>query len=65
MRADTNEYIKPMDYLRLVPKYVVALKHARFGSSVANAMMKNINTQPTDSKTVDLPKSTEETKPPE
>lgn len=65
MRADTNEYIKPMDYLRLVPKYVVALKHARYGPSVANAMMKNINAQPTDSKTVDLPKSTTETKPPD
>lgn len=61
IKNDTNEYIEPMQYLRLVPKYVKQLKEARnkiAASRNMEAMKKRVESaEPTDSETEDLPAS--------
>ncbi|HEY9774508.1 MAG TPA: M23 family metallopeptidase [Planktothrix sp.] len=59
IKNDTDEYIEPLQYLHLVPKYVAALKTAR--TQLANArsideMKKKLEgSQPVDSSSEDLP----------
>lgn len=59
IKADTNEYIEPMQYLHLVPQYIAALKSARNRILVVRNMelMKKQLEQatPTDTETEDLP----------
>jgi murein DD-endopeptidase MepM/ murein hydrolase activator NlpD len=58
IKADTNEYIEPQQYLTLVPKYVKALKTARAQLAMAHSydlIRKNISQTPTDTDTEDLP----------
>jgi murein DD-endopeptidase MepM/ murein hydrolase activator NlpD len=60
IKNDTEEYIEPMQYLTLVPKYVKALKTARMQTEMARnyqAMRKNLEEKATDSDTEDLPGS--------
>ncbi len=67
IKADTNEYIEPMQYLLLVPKYVKALKTARAQLAMEHnydAIRKNISEKPTDTQTEDLPEEQKSTKPP-
>jgi murein DD-endopeptidase MepM/ murein hydrolase activator NlpD len=62
VKADTNEYIQPMQYLHLIPKYIAALKSARNQIAAARnleEMKKKVeNVEPTDSQTEDLPEAT-------
>lgn len=57
IKQDTNEYIEPLQYLHLVPRYVKALKTARTQLAVKQKLqeMKNISAKPTDSESEDLP----------
>jgi murein DD-endopeptidase MepM/ murein hydrolase activator NlpD len=59
IKNDTNEYIEPMQYLHLVPKYVAALKTARTQLAAAHSMetmkKKLDGAKPTDTDTEDLP----------
>ncbi|CAM5998884.1 unnamed protein product [Sphagnum balticum] len=58
IKNDTEEYIEPMQYLTLVPKYVKALKTARMQTEIARnyqMMRKNLEEKATDSDTEDLP----------
>lgn len=59
IRADTNEYIEPMQYLTRVPKYISALKTARARATIA-ITMRNFKKNPlkaeaVHSKDEDLP----------
>jgi murein DD-endopeptidase MepM/ murein hydrolase activator NlpD len=65
IKADTNEYIEPQQYLNLVPKYVKALKTARTQIAMhrnIDSMRKNIDAKPIDSDTEDLPEVKKEVK---
>ncbi len=59
VKCDTNEYIQPMQFLTLVPQYVMQLKTAQAQLSMKrnlDAIKKNgIDSAPTDSDTEDLP----------
>lgn len=59
IKNDTNEYIEPMQYLHLVPKYVAQLKTARnkiAASRNLEEMKKRVEgAEPSDSETEDLP----------
>jgi hypothetical protein len=61
IKADTNEYIEPMQYLRLIPKYVKALKTARTQLAAAHnmeEMKKRVEgSSPQDTQTEDLPEA--------
>lgn len=59
VKEDTNEYIEPQQFLKLVPKYVAALKTAR-NQVAANRNMQEMkkrlqSSSPEDTDTVDLP----------
>lgn len=62
IKNDTNEYIEPVQYLHLVPKYVAALKSARTQLAAAHnleKMKKQVETaEPTDTQSEDLPQET-------
>jgi hypothetical protein len=66
IRNDTNEYIEPMQYLHLVPKYVSQLKTARTRLAAAHSleeMRKKVDgNKPTDTDTEDLPDETDKKK---
>jgi murein DD-endopeptidase MepM/ murein hydrolase activator NlpD len=65
IKADTNEYIEPQQYLTLVPRYVKALKTARTQIAMQrniDSMRKNIDTKPIDSDSEDLPEVKKEVK---
>lgn len=55
----TNEYIEPMQFIKLVPKYLAALRTARTQLAAAHNMeimkKKVEGAQPTDTETEDLP----------
>lgn len=59
IKQDSNEYIEPMQYLKLIPSYVRALKTARAQMAVAQsmqAMQKQLEgSGPTDTEDEDLP----------
>lgn len=57
IRADTKDYIEPMEFLRLVPSYVSALKTARVRASMQSKMktMEEIAKEPIDTEDEDLP----------
>lgn len=59
IKKDTNEYIEPMQFIKLVPRYVAALKTARTQLAAARnmeAMKKKVEgTQPIDTQSEDLP----------
>lgn len=57
IRADTKDYIEPLDFLKLVPSYVAALKTARVQSAMQKRMktMAEIAKEPIDTDDEDLP----------
>lgn len=67
IKADTDEYIEPMQFLRLIPKYVSALRTAQAHLALQHGMVaikkNDISAEPTDSDSVDLPEPNKKSKP--
>lgn len=57
IRADTKDYIEPLEFLKLVPNYVSALKSARIQAGAMEKMkkMKDLAKEPIDTEDEDLP----------
>ncbi|HEY9713667.1 MAG TPA: M23 family metallopeptidase [Chroococcales cyanobacterium] len=57
IKQDTNEYIEPLQFLHLVPKYVKALKTARTQLAYQKKLQEaqNVSSSATDSDSEDLP----------
>lgn len=57
IRADTKDYIEPLEFLKLVPSYVAALKTARIQSSAQQRIktMEEVAKEPIDTDDEDLP----------
>lgn len=57
IRADTKDYIEPLEFLKLVPSYVAALKTARIQASAQQRIkeMDDVAKEPIDTDDEDLP----------
>ncbi|HMO22695.1 MAG TPA: hypothetical protein PKC98_17180, partial [Candidatus Melainabacteria bacterium] len=57
IRADTKDYIEPLEFLKLVPNYVSALKTARIQAGAQQRLkeMQDVAKEPIDTDDEDLP----------